>query len=155
MPLYDHYAVGERERGFKQALQDYGLPYDPDYMLMAGPIGDKSQEIEQDIEYLLTMPNRPDGIVAYNDMIATQIIKNSPRYGLKIPDDLLVTGFDDADISSCISPTVTTARCNAKLLGKAAMTAVCEFNQSKRENNFITGKVIIRESSVLIKDPVS
>ena len=40
--------------------------------------------------------NLPDGIVCYNDQIAVQVIETLEACGLKVPEDISVTGYDNS-----------------------------------------------------------
>lgn len=44
--------------------------------------------------------------------------------GLRIPDDIAVTGFDDADFAATVVPALTTVRQDAVGMGTAAAEAV-------------------------------
>lgn len=47
---------------------------------------------------LVAMNDRPSAIVCFDDAIALGVIKAFNNAGLKIPDDLSITGFDDIDL---------------------------------------------------------
>ena len=57
---------------------------------------------------LLSKEDYPRTIVAMNDDMAVSVFDVARELGLEIPDDVSVTGFDNADIARYISPKITT-----------------------------------------------
>ena len=51
-----------------------------------------------------------DGVFASSDVIAAQVIQVAAGFGIKIPEDMKLVGFDDTDIASLTTPTITTIR---------------------------------------------
>lgn len=49
-----------------------------------------------------------DGIFASSDMIAAQVIQVARRFGIRIPEDMKLVGFDDTNIAMLTTPTITT-----------------------------------------------
>lgn len=89
-------SVHDRWRGYRQALQDYGVAYDealilqgPDYVQLAGP-------------------NRPTAVFAINDDSAFEVLKVSRALGLRVPEDLALVGFDDLSHAVLTTPPLTT-----------------------------------------------
>ena len=54
--------------------------------------------------------NRPDGIFAASDVVAISIIAAAGEYGLNVPQDISVVGFDDIQIARLANPALTTVR---------------------------------------------
>lgn len=59
-------------------------------------------------EKLLSRKDRPDAIVCRNDVVAFAVINAAVKCGLRIPEDLSVTGFDDIDPAKYFIPRLTT-----------------------------------------------
>jgi LacI family transcriptional regulator len=59
---------------------------------------------------LLALEQRPDAIVCGNDEIAMGVLRELRRHGIRVPDDVLVTGFDDIGFASLTDPPLTTVR---------------------------------------------
>ncbi|MGW6155139.1 LacI family DNA-binding transcriptional regulator [Streptomyces sp. NPDC055144] len=73
----------------------------------------------------LTAPGpRPTAIVCDDDKLATGAYKAARRLGLRIPDDLSVTGFDDLSLATAVEPELTTVRLPAELFGERGMAAL-------------------------------
>ncbi|GAA4714633.1 LacI family DNA-binding transcriptional regulator [Brevibacillus fulvus] len=95
----------ERIRGFRQAMQDKGLPVREEFLVV-------SDSTEEGAEYLagqmLDSPERPTAIFACNDLLAIRVILAARERQLRIPDDLSVAGFDNTLLSRSTDPPLTT-----------------------------------------------
>lgn len=63
---------------------------------------------QQSAAKILAMRNRPDAVVCGNDEIALGMVRELRRHDVKIPKDVMVTGFDDNAVSEFIEPSLTT-----------------------------------------------
>lgn len=57
---------------------------------------------------LLTSENPPSAIIAMNDEMAVGAMDAAVELGLKVPEDVSVAGFDNADIVHYVTPKITT-----------------------------------------------
>ncbi|MDT0437479.1 LacI family DNA-binding transcriptional regulator [Streptomyces doudnae] len=67
---------------------------------------------------------RPTAIVCDDDKLAASAYKAARRLGLRIPDDVSVTGLDDLALATALDPELTTVRLDAELFGEHGMTAL-------------------------------
>ena len=70
---------------------------------------------------LLDLPDPPTAIVGFNDKVAVGIIAAAADRGLRVPDDLSVTGFDDLDLAQATTPKLTTVRQPLEEMGRMAV----------------------------------
>ncbi|GGY02496.1 LacI family DNA-binding transcriptional regulator [Streptomyces minutiscleroticus] len=76
-------------------------------------------------EAALTAPGpRPTAVVCDDDKLAVGAYKAARRLGLRVPDDLSVTGIDDLGLAIAIDPELTTVRLDAELFGEHGMKAL-------------------------------
>ncbi|MEU9002393.1 LacI family DNA-binding transcriptional regulator [Streptomyces sp. NPDC048551] len=73
---------------------------------------------------LTTPHDRPTAIVCDDDILAAGACKAARRLGLRIPEDLSVTGFDDLALATAVEPELTTIRLPAERVGEQGMTAL-------------------------------
>ncbi|QNS07221.1 LacI family DNA-binding transcriptional regulator [Streptomyces xanthii] len=66
----------------------------------------------------------PTAIVCDDDKIAAGACKAARRVGLRVPDDLSVTGFDDLSLATALEPELTTVRLPAEDFGARGMAAL-------------------------------
>ncbi|MFE9094690.1 LacI family DNA-binding transcriptional regulator [Streptomyces sp. NPDC007264] len=67
---------------------------------------------------------RPTALVCDDDKLAAGAYKAARRLGLRIPDDLSVTGLDDLALATALDPELTTVRLDAELFGERGMQAL-------------------------------
>ncbi|MFE1437663.1 LacI family DNA-binding transcriptional regulator [Streptomyces sp. NPDC058739] len=100
-------------------------------------------------ETALTVPGpRPTAVICDDDLLAAGTYKAARRVGLRIPDDLSVTGIDDLGLATAIDPELTTVRLDAELFGEhgmRALLAVLEGRQADRGD--IPVQLVVRAST--------
>ena len=96
----------EREVGFTKALESHGLALHPDDVLE----GDYSFASGVKCGEKLLATRKPTAIFACNDRMAAGVLKAAAQRGVRIPQDLSVAGFDDSEIASMVTPSLTTIR---------------------------------------------
>jgi DNA-binding LacI/PurR family transcriptional regulator len=70
--------------------------------------------------------------------------------GLRVPQDLSVVGFDDAELSAHINPPLTTVRSDSYLWGRTAAEVLLEFVRTgikPPERTLLPAELVIRESA--------
>jgi len=103
----DHSASQQREEGVLEALDEAGLTL-PKQLRVQG-FFDFPDGIEAG-EALLSIKPRPTAIFCANDVMAAGVLHTALRRGLRIPEDLSITGFDDSDTARQTLPQLSTVR---------------------------------------------
>jgi LacI family transcriptional regulator len=103
----DHAASVWRLEGYRRALQERGLAVDSRLVREGQGVFDGD---ETEVVALLTSPDRPSAIFAFNDEIGLAVMAAAYRLGLSVPGDLSVAGFDDSELSRLAWPALTTVR---------------------------------------------
>ncbi|MEV8568729.1 LacI family DNA-binding transcriptional regulator [Streptomyces sp. NPDC051322] len=67
---------------------------------------------------------RPTAVICDDDILAAGACKAARRLGLRVPEDLSVTGFDDLALATAIEPELTTVALPAEEIGRRGMTAL-------------------------------
>lgn len=88
-------ATTERLEGYRDALGDAGLPFEPDLVHVVTP--------DQEGGYagalaLLAGAERPTALFCYNDRVAMGAYAAIGERGLSVPGDVAVMGFDDQEV---------------------------------------------------------
>jgi LacI family transcriptional regulator len=97
----------ERQIGYEQAMQHANLTVLPE-LIAEGEFTFESGR--RAAAQLLDLPIRPTAIVASNDEMAAGTLWMAQQRGLKLPDDLSVTGFDDTPTALKTWPPLTCIR---------------------------------------------
>lgn len=124
----------DRFLGYKKALLDNNLPYDPSLVYIC-ECGDMSfEEGKTNAKKLLEDHDDVDGIFINTDLVAIGAMTEFNRQGVKIPDDISIVGFSNWFMSSVISPSLSTVDQPGYEMGKTA------FKQLYREIKAIKKK---------------
>lgn len=108
----------ERERGYRDAMNDLGLAVEEKYCVSLAPTLSGAQETMK--EYLQQKPELPTAYVAVNDIIALGAIKALKDAGYHVPNDVSVIGFDNMPFGNISSPALTTFNVHKEEIGQAA-----------------------------------
>lgn len=142
----------ERRRAWHDVLTEAGLAAT---VTMDGPTG----RIEGGVtagEHLLAVAHAhwgkpPEAICCYNDLMAIGVLSVLARHGLKIPDDVAVTGFDDLDVAAFTAPPLTTLHQPRREMGAQAMRVLLHLINNQQEQQpretVMLGDLIIRGST--------
>lgn len=98
---------------------------------------------------LLSMQPPPTAIFAANDDMAAGVIFEAQERGLRIPDDISITGFDDTLLASRIWPGLTTVRQPIRRMGETAADILIDrvMGRNVAARPPIPTELIVRRSS--------
>lgn len=98
-----------REQAFRESLERHGMTFDESKVYYGEfweyPTIVSTRKILEDCGRKL-----PDAIVCANDVMAIAVCNELERNDIKVPYDVIVTGFDGIDRSRTFFPTISTAR---------------------------------------------
>ncbi|MFF1649788.1 LacI family DNA-binding transcriptional regulator [Streptomyces sp. NPDC058240] len=106
--------------GFRQACRDAGIPV-PDAPDLRAEMMTQAEGARA-AEALLDRPGeRPEGVLFANDQMAVGALRALERRGVRVPEDIAVTGFDGIPLSRIVRPPLTTVRQPIRQLGEQAV----------------------------------
>ncbi len=109
--------VRRRKHGYLEALRDSRIPIDRT-LVSCGKIDyDVAREAALN---LLQRPDRPDAILAFNDIITYAAFDAIKTLGLRIPQDVAIIGFSDGKTSAHVTPKLSTIEDQAHEQGAKA-----------------------------------
>ena len=112
-----------RIRGYRQALEQAGIAFDPrllhegDYSAESGLAHGRA---------LLTSPQPPTAVFAFNDLMAMGVMQAAHQRGLRIPTDLAVIGFDGLPLTAFTSPPLSTVEQPVAAMSAAAIAMLLD-----------------------------
>lgn len=117
-------AADLRIAGYRAALSDAGLPYDPDLVRPAAPWfqGNGAEAVRA----LLHSRVPFDGIFCLNDGLALGALRELAAAGLHVPEDVAVIGFDNIDESRFSVPSLTTVDAGRAEIARIAVDLLIE-----------------------------
>lgn len=107
-----------REDGYRQALEESGILFDPDLVLFGEYSAAQTASVARE---LLSRPDRPTAVFAANDISAIGVVAVARELGLRIPEDLSIVGFDDIPDAANSTPPLTTVAQPLHELGERAL----------------------------------
>lgn len=108
----------QRLAGFQDACESHALDI-PDYNITAAEFHNPELSMKK-TRMLLSLADPPTCIMYPDDYSAISVSSVLKRKGVRIPDDLSVVGYDGILMSRMITPTLTTMRQNAYVMGRLA-----------------------------------
>lgn len=119
-PSYASSARG-REEGFRQALEEAGLPVERELVRASGFTMDSGEQVGGE---LLALSQPPTAVCTVNDNTAIGVMGAARRMGLRVPEDLSVVGFNDTPVATRFPAPLTTVRVSFRELARGAVTLV-------------------------------
>ncbi|UCZ53841.1 LacI family transcriptional regulator [Bacillus shivajii] len=117
--------VGEqRLKGFLSGMKRKELPVPKEYLVDGGFF--MSDGGKEAMEKLLKLDDKPTAVYVAADLMAIGAITAIQEFGLKVPDDISIIGFDDIQIGRYMTPGLTTIKQDTTLIGKTAASLLIE-----------------------------
>jgi DNA-binding LacI/PurR family transcriptional regulator len=108
-----------RLRGYRDALAEAGLRYDPSLVVEA--LDWRRQPGAAAVPRLLALPEPPDAVFCFNDLLALGVVRGLRDAGLAVPGDVAVVGFDDIEESRYATPSLTTVAPDKRAIARLAV----------------------------------
>ena len=136
--------VSERWRGVRRALQRAG--HDVSQALV--PCDGLDIEHGQKAGLaLFALGGAVDAVMCANDEVAAGVVRAVTSYGLRVPDDVVVTGWDDTPMAARLHPPLTTVRQPMHELGARAANALFDRIEGRPAPSVVLRtSVVVRES---------
>lgn len=145
--LKDNPHAIDRLEGYKEALAEAGIPFEKDLIAE----GDFTMWSGLNAAFqFCNMKNRPTAIFSMNDEMAIGAMQTLKSQGIRIPEDISVTGFDDIAYAKYSDPSLTTISQPAEEMGKMAMDMllkVIEGEPLSQRECVLPTEFIIRKST--------
>ena len=131
--------------GILDAMAEHGLPetalsvHETTYAVEAGAEG---------LSALLRRPDRPTAVLCGNDVLAAGALSAAAEMGLRVPDDISITGFDDIEIATIVSPPLTTVHVPHRRMGQEAakMLIAMRADPERIARVAIEAEIVMRET---------
>lgn len=140
----------QRHKGYMDALFDNNIPFEKDRVL----IKDLSEQcgVEAALQ-ILKMKPLPDGAFITNDFSAAVCMQTLKEYGIHIPGDIAIVGFNNDAISKIVEPQLTTIDYPGADMGEIAARNIIHHlrglsNIKHTHTIVVRSDLIIRKSSL-------
>lgn len=95
----------DRANGFIEVCESHGIAHKE---IATMQYQYNNLEYHELLEKAICENQDVDGIFASSDLIAAQVIQVCTKHGKRIPQDIKLVGFDDVNVASITTPTITT-----------------------------------------------
>lgn len=131
----------QRLEAYRLAVTEHGL-VGADRVLL----GDFDVDHGRSAAHELLQDDPPDAIVCGADVIALGVLQVARDHGVRVPEDLAVTGFDDIEFAELSAPALTTVRQPAGAMARTALDLL-ERGESAISDVVLSPELIVRRST--------
>lgn len=138
--------VRRRKHGYLEALRDNRIPIERELVIC--------DNIDFDVALrntisLLQRPDRPDAILAFNDILLFAAFNAIKQQGLRIPDDVALIGFTDDAHARYTTPRLSAIEDQSFRMGQVACQLLLRAvaGDTKVRKEIVPQKLVIRETS--------
>ena len=141
----------DRFLGYKKALEDNNIIYDPTLVYMCDNNTDFEDGYNNAKKILVDHPD-VDAIFAITDLVAVGAIKYLNDVGIKMPNQIAVFGFCNSFMSEIITPKLTTIDQPGFEIGKRAASILFDEIELKRDNSTINFQSVELATTIIERD---
>ena len=132
-PVYTAQSVYERWCGFRQAMEQAGLPLDDTYNITGKPGQFELFDTAEILEPLFSkISNYPTAWFCAGDRIAITVMNLLTARGIRVPEDISIMGFDDIPLAQIVMPQLTTMHVDRSRMGRLAVEYLLQTAERKR-----------------------
>ena len=118
-----------RLRYYREVLEEFGLPCPEENIAYGNYLDNVAAEIAGNLA--ATRERMPGAILCANDSMASAVCGELQKHGLRVPEDVIVTGFDGTPAAYLGSPQLTTCHSNPAELADLVMDLAERFRRGE------------------------
>lgn len=134
-----------RQAGFEDAMRDAGLPLMPESIMRADYVLDGGTDVAQ---RLLKMKKLPDAVFCSSDYMALGCIAELQKNGIKVPQEVAVSGFDNIEASEYCQPRLTTVGQPYEEMGAEAVRLL----DMLYSGSIVSGRKVVAAHTILDRE---
>ncbi|MEL6509981.1 MAG: LacI family DNA-binding transcriptional regulator [Pseudomonadota bacterium] len=146
-PLTGNDRAAHRRRGVEDALAQFDVRV-PKHRQLETPYS--VSDAKDAVDRLIEEGNAPTALICGNDVLAWGALHALSRRGLRVPEDISVTGIGDFKGSRAFEPALTTVRIPANQIGAKAAGMIAERIMASQETSsgeLVRPELMIRDTS--------
>lgn len=114
-----HASLMDRQVGYRSALRDSGIAYDPE-LVCGVDMRNQTPDVAAALEHWFALHEPPTAIVGADDVTALEAIDLLSSAGVRVPEDVRVVGFDNRDEARRHHPVFPTTSPDFERMGELA-----------------------------------
>ncbi len=143
--IKDISSADDKLKAFRKSVDKFNMITRKEWIIHSGfSIEDGYMNMEK----VLRNREIPTAIMAVNDFVAIGAINAAEKYGVKIPEDISITGYDGVYLTDLVKPKITTVSQNFSMLGVTAMDVMVKLlkGEKVKKETVIQTELLIKES---------
>jgi len=135
----------DRVAGVRRAMHEAGIPasemtlVETEYGIETGGVAFRE---------IMASSRPPTVVFCGNDVLAVGALKTAKAMGLRVPQDVSITGFDDTELATLADPTLTTVHVPHREMGRRAASMIVDLKSEngQPQNIRLQTDIRLRES---------
>ena len=135
----------QRLRAYQDAMEEHGIPvtehmiFEGDYWRFKGA---------EAVSWFFDQEKLPEAIVCSNDYMALSVFEELIARGIRVPEDIALSGFDDLEETKFSVPPITTLHMPNDLIGQKAVETVDALlrGEEPKKTQVIQARLCVRGS---------
>ena len=144
----------DRFLGYKQALQDYNIPFDETLVYECNNNNDFEDGYNNAKRLLEDHGKNVDAIFTVTDVVAVGVMKYCKDANIQIPKDVALFGFSNWFMAGVVTPTLSSVHQPSFEMGKISAQILFEEMKAQKHKETIEKREIILETSLKIRDSI-
>ncbi|MGG2198483.1 MULTISPECIES: LacI family DNA-binding transcriptional regulator [Paenibacillus] len=148
--LKDGYTHRQMLNGYKDALRNNGIPFDP--ALVIG-VGAYDQFDKQMMDKIFTDENRPTAVLSADKNATLELLRLFNSNNIKCPDDISLVSFNEFELSHLLQPALTTAAFDPVEIGMKSVEKLndkLKGSEDSAEDTIVPSRLRVRNSTQCI-----
>lgn len=141
---------GDRLAGFKQAIEDAGLPFNPHQQVLM--VEHNAEGGRQAAQHLLERNVPPDAIFSSSDWAAVGAMRYAIGKGLRVPEDIAFVGFANEPFTAHMEPPLSSVDQLSNEIGtrtaELMLATLAGKNPAEQQQIIIPPRLVVRQSSL-------
>ena len=136
-------SIQDRFLGYVKCLMENGIEYRPEWTL------DDRMENGLNLPEIAFPETMPTAFVCNCDETAFRVIGSLQRMGLRVPEDISVTGYDNYTVSDMCVPAITTVEVDLTEMAHTAVSQLLKWIENPQRipgRYVIPGRIILKQS---------
>ena len=113
----------ERYRGYRDALEEYGVPYDADLVRFIDLTPEAGSEAMAD---MMALPQPPDAVFSSGDASVLGALQWLKSRKIRVPQDVALAGFSNEAFTAITDPMITSVDQRCEEMGQGAVRLFLE-----------------------------
>ena len=95
------------------------------------------------------MANAPTLILCGNDVLAAGALRRAHEMNISVPGDISITGFDDIELASLVTPRLTTVHVPHRIMGETAADTLIDMAEGRQPGASVCLPTYVRDGETL------